>query len=247
MRLGVFGQVTGQQTAQATATFGAPKIFIATAAGPAQVDLIWTTPEFGAATGYGIQRSADGETGWQAVKPPDDGGDTMYRHAGLTPETTHHYRMRYLTEDGPGEWTYPVAATTATDAWQLTAAAVSKTQVDLSWTAPEEEFTGYYVEWSADGRTGWTATDPLHSGTEAGYGHNWLTEGTTHHYRVLAVNGNIPCAWSPVVSATTEAAPNTLATGTPTISGTAQVGETLTADTSGVGDEDGLTNATFAY
>ena len=172
MRLGVFGQVTGQQTAQATATFGAPKIFIATAAGPAQVDLIWTTPEFGAATGYGIQRSADGETGWQAVKAPDDGGDTMYRHAGLTPETTHHYRMRYLTEDGPGEWTYPVAATTATDAWQLTAAAVSKTQVDLSWTAPEEEFTGYYVEWSADGRTGWTATDPLHSGTEAGYGHN---------------------------------------------------------------------------
>ena len=50
-----------------------------------------------------------------------------------------------------------------------------------------------------------------------------------------------------MVSATTEAAPNTLATGTPTISGTAQVGETLTADTSGVGDEDGLTNATFAY
>ena len=125
VRLGVFGLVTGQQTAQAAATFGAPKIFIATAAGPAKVDLIWTTPEFGAATGYGTQWSADGETGWQAVEPPDDGGDTMYRHAGLTPETTYHYRMRYLTEDGPGEWTYPVAARTATDAWRLTAAAVS--------------------------------------------------------------------------------------------------------------------------
>ena len=33
----------------------------------------------------------------------------------------------------------------------------------------------------------------------------------------------------------------------PTISGTAQVGETLTASTSGIADADGLTNATFSY
>ena len=41
--------------------------------------------------------------------------------------------------------------------------------------------------------------------------------------------------------------PNTSATGVPTISGTAQVGETLTADTTGIADEDGLTNAVFIY
>ena len=40
---------------------------------------------------------------------------------------------------------------------------------------------------------------------------------------------------------------NRPATGTPAISGTAQVGETLTADTTGVADADGLTNATFNY
>ena len=44
-----------------------------------------------------------------------------------------------------------------------------------------------------------------------------------------------------------EARPNTAATGAPTISGTAQVGETLTADTSGIGDADGLTNAAYSY
>ena len=43
------------------------------------------------------------------------------------------------------------------------------------------------------------------------------------------------------------AAANNPATGVPTISGTAQVGETLTADTSGITDEDGLTNVTFSY
>ena len=41
--------------------------------------------------------------------------------------------------------------------------------------------------------------------------------------------------------------PNTPAIGLPTISGTAQVGETLTADTTGISDGDGLYNATFAY
>ena len=40
---------------------------------------------------------------------------------------------------------------------------------------------------------------------------------------------------------------NTAATGTPTIGGTPQVGERLTASTAGIADEDGLDNATFAY
>ena len=40
---------------------------------------------------------------------------------------------------------------------------------------------------------------------------------------------------------------NTAATGLPTISGTAQVGETLTANTSGIADADGLSGATFSY
>ena len=40
---------------------------------------------------------------------------------------------------------------------------------------------------------------------------------------------------------------NTPATGVPTISGTAQVGETLTADISGIADADGLTSVSYSY
>lgn len=43
------------------------------------------------------------------------------------------------------------------------------------------------------------------------------------------------------------ARPNTPATGQLTISGTHQVGETLTADTSGIADEDGLTGVSYTY
>ncbi len=42
-------------------------------------------------------------------------------------------------------------------------------------------------------------------------------------------------------------AENTPATGAPTISGTAQVGQTLTADMSGISDADGLGNVTYGY
>ena len=41
--------------------------------------------------------------------------------------------------------------------------------------------------------------------------------------------------------------PDSPATGQPTISGTARVGEMLTADTSGIADADGLTNVTYGY
>ena len=43
------------------------------------------------------------------------------------------------------------------------------------------------------------------------------------------------------------AAPNRDATGAPTISGTPQVRETLTADTADIADEDGLTNVAYGY
>ena len=53
-----------------------------------------------------------------------------------------------------------------------------------------------------------------------------------------------------LTSAATEpvaARPNTEATGAPTISGTPQVGETLTADISSIDDADGLTNVSYRY
>ena len=53
-----------------------------------------------------------------------------------------------------------------------------------------------------------------------------------------------------LTSAATEAVAaksNTSATGLPTIGGTAQVGETLTADTTGIADADGLTNVSYSY
>ena len=48
-------------------------------------------------------------------------------------------------------------------------------------------------------------------------------------------------------TAAVAAKPNSPATGEPTISGTARVGETLTANTSAITDDDGLTNVSYSY
>ena len=49
------------------------------------------------------------------------------------------------------------------------------------------------------------------------------------------------------VAGPVEPAPNSAATGAPTITGTVRVGETLTADVTSIADEDGLTNVVFSY
>ena len=73
-----------------------------------------------------------------------------------------------------------------------------------------------------------------------------LTNGEKYYFQVRAVNwmgtGGV-AATSDKVDLVT----NSPATGAPTISGTAELGETLSALTSGITDEDGLEDATFDY
>ena len=54
-------------------------------------------------------------------------------------------------------------------------------------------------------------------------------------------------SWSDGDTVEVRLIPNQAATGAPVITGTAQVGETLTADASNIGDPDGIANPTFSY
>ena len=72
-------------------------------------------------------------------------------------------------------------------------------------------------------------------------------KGVEYEYQVSARNEAGAGEASGWVRAGPESASNSPATGAPTISGTAQVGETLTADTTGIADTDGLDNVSFSY
>ena len=102
---------------------------------------------------------------------------------------------------------------------------------------------------NADFSYQWLAGDSDISGaTGSAYTLADADEGNTVKVRVsFTDDGGNDETLTSAATATVEAAPNSPATGAPTISATAQVGETLTADTSGIADADGLDNAAFSH
>ena len=132
----------------------------------------------------------------------------------------------------------------------LTATANGETQIDLSWTVPDtggKSLDKYSIDVSTNGGTTWGPQADVGS-TITTYSHTGLTGGTTRHYRVAAVNPIGTGAWSNIDSATTEAATaNNPATGSPVITGTAQVGQSLYASLGSVADADGPSIIVASY
>ena len=127
--------------------------------------------------------------------------------------------------------------------------------LEVTWQEPASnggsEVTGYKVQWKLASGS-WDTPADVSEAPATGTSHtiSGLQLDVEHSVRVIASNasGDSPASdeatATPVAQSSTQNAP---ATGVPTISGTVQVGETITADTSAIVDEDGLNNATFAY
>ena len=88
-------------------------------------------------------------------------------------------------------------------------------------------------------------------GATASHTDSDVEPGVLYRYRVRASNFwnqfTVPSELVEIRTPQWTEAQNTPATGQPTISGTAQVGETLTAGTTGIADADGLENVSYAY
>ena len=131
----------------------------------------------------------------------------------------------------------------------LAATANGPSRIDLSWTAPVNTggsaITGYKIEVSPDGSS-WSDLDTDTESTDTAYAHMELDPATTRHYRVSAINA-VGTSDASDSDDTTTASTNTAPTGAPTITGTAQVGQTLTAVTTGIVDANGLTSPGYTY
>jgi hypothetical protein len=181
------------------------------------------------ATGYSVERKTEeSQQGWLTiVKVHEDVTD--YTDDGLAAETTYFYRVSALTDDGTAppsdvvSATTPIAVPAVTD---VTAVATLDT-IALTWTDVDDE-TGYRVERSLDGATGWIEIATTGEDVTT-YVNATLSPGTTYYYRIVATNAGGDSAPSNIASATTEAGPSVIE-GTPAVDAPAAGGALAEGD-----------------
>ena len=207
--------VAGTGRTTATSAPGAPTGLTATASGTTQINLSWSAPAStggSAITGYKIEVSPDGTSGWTDQVADTSSTATTYAHTGLAPGDTRHYRVSAINTNGAGTASNVDSATTGTSVpgapTGLTATASGATQINLSWSAPGSTggsaITGYKIEVSPDrGLAHQQAppAGPTRSPTPAGQ-HNlsWTTTPATR--------GLTP-GWAAAPPATTASPPST--------------------------------------
>jgi hypothetical protein len=158
------------------------------------------------ATGYEVERlKEDTQQGWLTIARVEE-HVTAYTDGGLDSGTTYFYRVSAMTESGAAPPSDVVSATTPTGAvppaTTVTAVAALDT-ITLTWADVTDE-TGYRIELSADGTTGWAEIGTAGQDV-TGYTDTALSPGTTYYYRIVGTNAAGDSAPSNIVAATTEA------------------------------------------
>ena len=241
---------------------GRPRNLTGTANADGTVTLRWDAPNDDSVTGYQILRRRPREGENTLLVHVNDTGSTAteYTDNDVTPDVGHAYRVKAINAVGlsrqsnfvnvtptlPAE---PAQNSPATGAPTIngTIRVGEELTVDTSGIADDDGLTNVSHSYQWIRNDGNSDTD-ITSETESTYTLVADDEGKTIKVRVTftdaAGNGE---SLTSAATVSVAARPNSPATGAPIIGGTVQVGETLTADTSGIADADGLSGATFSY
>jgi transcriptional regulator CtsR len=184
----------------------APVNLSAAAVSPSQINLSWTD-QSGNETGFQIERKT-GAGGTYALIVTKAANSTTYSDSGVAEGTAYFYRVRAANGAGNSAYSNEASATTSASLpaapVNLSAAAASVSQINLSWTDQSLNETGFQVE-RKTGAGGTYALIGMRPANDTSYSDSGLVEGTPYFYRVRAVNGAGNSAYSNEASATTPA------------------------------------------
>lgn len=183
-------------SASVTTKLTAPTLTVGTVT-DVSVPLSWAA--ITGATGYKLEKSSDGVTGWSQFATPSS--TTLTNSVTVAQNTTEYYRLRATNAGGDSNYSAVVSATSLLSApTGLAASSSETTSVDLSWTVVPG-VTGYKVE-KLVGST-WTLVGSQLGGNVGELNVTGLTAATATQFRVKAVNASGDSPASTAVTATT--------------------------------------------
>ena len=181
---------------------GVPTGFAATAASSSQINLSWTSG--GGQTAQELQYSTSSTFASNVQNVAVAGNATSASVTGLSEGTTYYFRLRGQNTAGFSGYAN-AQATTLTNPpngpSNLSANAVSPTQINLTWTDNSGNESGFYIE-RATGAGSFTQIAQVNANATS-YSSNGLGENTTYRFRVRAFNSAGASGYSNEASATT--------------------------------------------
>ena len=183
----------------------APSNLTATAVSSSQISLSWADNSNNE-TGFMIERCA----GTACSYISSGSNTTSYSDTDVTANTTYTYRVKALNSGGDSAYSNSATATTLTASLpsapsNLTATAVSKTQINLSWTDNSNNETGFKIERCQGlGCTNLAQIATVGPNVKT-YKNTGLRKSTAYTYRVRSYNANGNSAYSNTSSVQTPA------------------------------------------
>ncbi|MCK6557574.1 S8 family serine peptidase [bacterium] len=189
----------------------APTNLAANAVSSSQINLAW-------------QDNASDETGFEIDRATTSGGPytqiattganvTTYSNTGLSPNTTYYYRVRATNGAGDSGNSNEAFATTQSPPpppaapTNLTANAVSSSQINLAWQDNSSDETGFEIDRATTSGGPYTQIATTGANVTT-YSNTGLSPNTTYYYRVRATNGSGDSNNSNEAFATTQNAPS---------------------------------------
>ncbi|MCP4137737.1 MAG: hypothetical protein GY754_42630 [bacterium] len=180
-----------------------PAGLTALAVSASEITISWTD-NAGNESGFSVERSPDGSAFTEVTTVAAN--VTSYADSGLTPHTAYFYRVRAYNAIGNSAYSNTANTTTPdvvpADPAGLTAAAVSASEITISWTDNSGNESGFRVERSPDG-SAFTEITTV-SADVATYTDSGLSSASTYYYRVRAYNGIGSSGYSAAASASTD-------------------------------------------
>jgi hypothetical protein len=191
-----------------TPTPAAPTGLTAAAVSSSQINLAWTD-NANNETGFKIERCQGAGCSNFAQIATTGANVTTFSNTGLTASTSYSYRVRATNLGGDSAYSNTASATTPATSTvpaaptNLTATAVSISQINLSWTDNANNETGFAIERCQ----GSTCTNFVQIATTAAnvtsFSNTGLARNTRYRYRVRAFNAVGNSGYSNIATART--------------------------------------------